>query len=111
MMRTRTAMALGASLTLATAQIAWAQAAPEAAPPPREGMAMPHPAGNDPIANEGVIEDSAVDALKEMSTYLMQAKTPEESKAEWDLAKIVATIPGDQAFRPLSEGGCPLVKK
>ena len=36
---------------------------------------MPHPAGNDPIANEGVIEDSAVDALKEMSTYLMQAKT------------------------------------
>jgi hypothetical protein len=75
MMRTRTAMALGASLTLATAQLAWAQAAPEAAPPPREGMAMPHPAGNDPIANEGVIEDSAVDALKEMSTYLMQAKT------------------------------------
>jgi branched-chain amino acid transport system substrate-binding protein len=43
--------------------------------------------------------------------YLMQAKTPEESKGEWDLAKIVATIPGDQAFRPLSEGGCPLVKK
>jgi len=55
MMRTRTAMALGASLTLATAQLAWAQAAPEAAPPPREGMAMPHPAGNDPIANEGVL--------------------------------------------------------
>jgi branched-chain amino acid transport system substrate-binding protein len=43
--------------------------------------------------------------------YLMQVKTPEESRAEWDLAKIVATIPGDQAFRPLSEGGCPLVKK
>jgi branched-chain amino acid transport system substrate-binding protein len=43
--------------------------------------------------------------------YLMQAKTPEESKGEWDLAKIVATIPGDQAFRPLNEGGCPLVKK
>jgi branched-chain amino acid transport system substrate-binding protein len=43
--------------------------------------------------------------------YLMQAKTPEESKGEWDLAKIVATIPGDQAFRPLNEGGCPLVTK
>jgi hypothetical protein len=75
MMRTRTAMALGASLTLATAQLAWAQTAPGAAPPPREGMAMPRPAGDDPIANEGVIEDGAVDAIKEMSNYLMQAKT------------------------------------
>jgi hypothetical protein len=75
MMRIRMAMALGASLTLATAQLAWAQTAPEAAPPPREGMAMPHPAGDDPIANEGVIEDSAVDALKEMSDFLMQSKT------------------------------------
>ena len=36
---------------------------------------MPHPAGADPIANEGVIEDSAVDALKEMSNFLMQSKT------------------------------------
>ena len=43
--------------------------------------------------------------------YLMQAKSPEESKGEWDLAKIVATVPGDQAFRPLAEGGCPHVKK
>jgi branched-chain amino acid transport system substrate-binding protein len=41
--------------------------------------------------------------------YLMQAKSPEESKGEWDLAKIVATVPGDEAFRPMSEGGCPLV--
>jgi len=40
--------------------------------------------------------------------YLMQAKTPEESKGEWDLAKMVATVPGNEAFRPLSEGGCPL---
>ena len=43
--------------------------------------------------------------------YLMQVKTPDESRSEWDLAKIVATIPGEQAFRPLAEGGCPLVKK
>jgi branched-chain amino acid transport system substrate-binding protein len=41
--------------------------------------------------------------------YLMQAKTPEESKGEWDLAKIIATVPGNEAFRPLDEGGCPLV--
>ncbi len=41
--------------------------------------------------------------------YLMQVKTPAESKGEWDLAKVVATIPGDQAFRPLAESKCPLV--
>jgi len=33
------------------------------------------------------------------------------TKGEWDQARIVATIPGEQAFRPLAEGGCPLVKK
>jgi branched-chain amino acid transport system substrate-binding protein len=43
--------------------------------------------------------------------YLMQVKTPEESKGEWDLAKIIATVPGAEAFRPLSEGGCSLVAK
>jgi branched-chain amino acid transport system substrate-binding protein len=42
--------------------------------------------------------------------YLMQAKTPEESKGEWDLVKMVATVPGDEAFRPLNEGECPLAK-
>jgi branched-chain amino acid transport system substrate-binding protein len=39
--------------------------------------------------------------------YLVQIKSPEESKGEWDLIKLVATIPGDQAFRPINEGGCP----
>ena len=43
--------------------------------------------------------------------YLMQVKTPEESKSAWDLAKIIATVPGNEAFRPLEEGGCPLVTK
>jgi branched-chain amino acid transport system substrate-binding protein len=42
--------------------------------------------------------------------YLMQAKTPEESKSPWDLVKHVATVPGNEAFRPLNEGECPLVK-
>jgi branched-chain amino acid transport system substrate-binding protein len=42
--------------------------------------------------------------------YLLQVKTPAESKSEWDVFKIVGTIPADKAFRPLSEGGCPLVK-
>ena len=43
--------------------------------------------------------------------YLMQAKTPEESKGEWDLVKMAATVPGNEAFRPLNEGDCPLAPK
>jgi branched-chain amino acid transport system substrate-binding protein len=39
--------------------------------------------------------------------YLVQIKSPAESKGEWDLLKLVATIPGDKAFRPLEGGGCP----
>jgi len=42
--------------------------------------------------------------------YVYQVKTPEESTSEWDVYKLVQTIPGDQAFRPLSESECPLVK-
>ena len=40
---------------------------------------------------------------------LMQIKTPAESKGGFDLAKIVSVVPGDQAFRPMGEGGCPMV--
>lgn len=42
--------------------------------------------------------------------YLMQAKAPSESKGPWDLLKIVATIPGDQAFTTPAESKCPLMK-
>ena len=42
--------------------------------------------------------------------YLVQVKTPAESKGEWDLYKIIAAVPGDQAYRPIDKGGCPLVK-
>jgi branched-chain amino acid transport system substrate-binding protein len=42
--------------------------------------------------------------------YLFEAKTPAESKQPWDVAKVLATTPLDDAFRPLNEGGCPLVK-
>jgi branched-chain amino acid transport system substrate-binding protein len=38
-------------------------------------------------------------------------KTPQESKGEWDYFSLVSTIPADQAFRPLKDGGCPLVAK
>ncbi|QJD16863.1 ABC transporter substrate-binding protein [Paracoccus sanguinis] len=42
--------------------------------------------------------------------YLMQVKTPAESTGEWDLAKIISTTPGDVAYLPAAESGCPLVK-
>lgn len=50
-----------------------------------------------------------VDGRKIHPMYLFEAKKPEESKGEWDLYKLLATIPADQAFRPLDQGGCPLV--
>lgn len=43
--------------------------------------------------------------------YLFQVKTPPESKAPWDFYKLVETIPAAQAFRPLADGNCPMVKK
>jgi branched-chain amino acid transport system substrate-binding protein len=42
--------------------------------------------------------------------YLFEVKKPEESKGPWDYYKLRATIPAEQAFRPLDQGGCPLVK-
>ena len=43
--------------------------------------------------------------------YLMQVKTPEESKAPWDYYKVVTQIPGDKAFEPINAGGCDLMPK
>jgi branched-chain amino acid transport system substrate-binding protein len=43
--------------------------------------------------------------------YVAQVKTPAESKGPWDLVKYVRVIPGDKAFKPLSESECALVKK
>ncbi len=42
--------------------------------------------------------------------YLFEAKKPAESKGQWDLLKLLRTIPADQAFRPLNEGNCPMVR-
>ena len=42
--------------------------------------------------------------------YVWQSKTVAESKGPWDYFKKVSTIPADQAFKPMSDGGCPLVK-
>lgn len=43
--------------------------------------------------------------------YLFEVKKPSESKAAWDYYKLLATIPADKAFQPLSQSKCPLVKK
>ncbi len=50
------------------------------------------------------------DGRKIHPMYLFEVKKPAESKGPWDYYKVRATIPADQAFRPMSEGGCPLVK-
>ncbi|WP_407520107.1 ABC transporter substrate-binding protein [Methylobacterium oryzisoli] len=42
--------------------------------------------------------------------YLFEVKKPGESKAPYDYYNLVATVPADQAFRPMAEGGCPMVK-
>jgi branched-chain amino acid transport system substrate-binding protein len=44
-------------------------------------------------------------------TFLLQVKTPAESKSDWDVFKVVASVPAAQAFRPISATKCPLVKK
>jgi branched-chain amino acid transport system substrate-binding protein len=43
--------------------------------------------------------------------YLFEVKKPSESKGPWDYYKLIQTVPGDQAFRPLDKGDCPLLKK
>src|SRR4051812_25919638 len=49
------------------------------------------------------------DGRKIHPMYLFEVKKPSESKGPWDYYKVRATIPADQAFRPLKDGGCPLV--
>jgi branched-chain amino acid transport system substrate-binding protein len=51
-----------------------------------------------------------VDGRKIHPSYLWQVKKPSESKGPWDYYKLMATTPADAAFRPLNQGGCPLVK-
>ena len=41
--------------------------------------------------------------------YLVEVKKPEESRYPWDYYKILQTIPGEEAFRPMGDGGCPLL--
>jgi branched-chain amino acid transport system substrate-binding protein len=63
---------------------------------------------DDPLFGKGYVR---ADGRKIHPAYLVEVKKPSESKHPWDLYKIRATIPAEQAFRPLDQGDCPLVKK
>jgi branched-chain amino acid transport system substrate-binding protein len=63
---------------------------------------------DDPLFGKGTIR---VDGRKVHPAYLFEVKKPAESKGPWDYYKLRATIPAEQAFRPLDQGDCPLVKK
>ena len=62
---------------------------------------------DDPLFGKGSIR---IDGRKIHPAYLVEVKKPSESKGPWDYYKVRATIPADQAFRPLKDGDCPLVK-
>ena len=62
---------------------------------------------DDTLFGKGTVR---ADGRKLHPAYLFEVKKPSESKGPYDYYKLRATIPADQAFRPLAEGGCPLVK-
>jgi branched-chain amino acid transport system substrate-binding protein len=63
---------------------------------------------DDPLFGKGTIR---IDGRKIHPVYLFEVKKPEESKYPFDYYKLLATVPAEDAFRPLSESACPLVQK
>ena len=63
---------------------------------------------DDPLFGKGRVR---ADGRKLHPAYLVEVKKPSESKGPYDYYKIRATIPADQAFRPMDQGDCPLVAK
>ncbi|MBE0693836.1 MAG: ABC transporter substrate-binding protein [Aquamicrobium sp.] len=62
---------------------------------------------NDFFAKDGYIR---ADGRMIHTMYLAEVKSPDESEGEWDLAKVLAEIPGDEAFMPVEKSTCPLLK-
>jgi branched-chain amino acid transport system substrate-binding protein len=60
----------------------------------------------DPLLGAGMVRE---DGRKIHDMYLFQVKSPSESSGAWDYYKLLATIPAEQAFRPMEEGGCEFV--
>ncbi len=63
---------------------------------------------NDFMTRDGHLR---VDGLVLRDMYLYEVKKPSESKGPWDYFKLIRTVPAAQAYRPLDQGGCPLVAK
>jgi len=63
---------------------------------------------NDFYTKDGYVRE---DGMMIHDMYLMQVKTPKESKAPWDYYKVVATLPGEKVYNTLEESTCPLVRK
>jgi branched-chain amino acid transport system substrate-binding protein len=63
---------------------------------------------DDPLFGKGYVRE---DGRKIHPVYLFEVKKPSESKYPWDYYKLIATIPAEEAFRPLAQSECPLVKK
>jgi len=61
----------------------------------------------DAFTDNGVLRE---DGRMVHSMFLFEVKKPQESAGPWDYYKVLAEVPGDQAFRPLKDGSCPLVK-
>lgn len=63
---------------------------------------------DDPVFGKGTVR---IDGRHIIPAYLFEVKKPEESKGPWDYYKLVATIPAEDAAKPLKDSECPLVKK
>lgn len=63
---------------------------------------------NDFFAKDGYIRE---DGRMVHTMYLAEVKKPEESTSDWDLAKVLREIPGEEAYMPLEKSTCPLLKK
>ena len=63
---------------------------------------------DDPLFGKGAIQPNGRTLHP---AYLFEVKKPSESKAPWDFYKLIGTVPGDQAFTPLAESKCALLKK
>jgi len=62
---------------------------------------------NDAMTKNGKLRE---DGRLERDMYLFQVKSPAESKGKDDIYKLIATVPGSEAYRPMKDGGCPLIK-
>ncbi len=63
---------------------------------------------NDMMTKNGKLRE---DGRLVRDMHVFQVKTPAESKSKDDVYKLITTVPGEQAYRPMKDGNCPLVKQ